>query len=108
MMRALPTRIMVIGLLVAALVAGGCGSSAVNTAVQHGAQAACLSASAGIRDRAAKQAADQACRAVGAGSTQQLTRAASQGARQACLLASQQITNPTARSAAKAACPAGK
>jgi hypothetical protein len=97
-----------IGLVVAAVVAAGCGSTAVNSAVEHGAQAACLSASASIPDRAAKKAADQACRAVGSGNTRQLTQAAIQGARQACLLATQQITNATTRNAARAACPAGK
>ena len=97
-----------VGLATAALVAAGCGSAAVNSAVEHGAQAACLSASANIPDRAAKKAADQACRAVGSGNTHQLTRAAIQAARQACLLASQQIANSTARDAAKAACPSAK
>ena len=62
-----------------------CGSTAVNSAVEHGAQAACLSASANIPDRAAKKAADQACRAVGAGNSRQLTQAAIRGrARHAC------------------------
>jgi hypothetical protein len=107
-MRSGSRRAGLVGLLAAAVVAGGCGSNAVNSAVEHGAQAACLSASANIPDRAAKKAADQACRAVGSGSTRQLTRAAIHGARQACLLASQQITNATARNAARAACPAGK
>ena len=97
-----------VGLIVAAVVATGCGSTAVNSAVEHGAQAACRSASASIPDPAAKKAADQACGAVGSGNTRQLTQAAIQGARQACLLASQQITSSTARDAAKAACPAGK
>jgi hypothetical protein len=97
-----------IGLLVAVVVAAGCGSTAVNSAVEHGAQAACLSASANVPNRAAKKAADQACRAVGSGNTHQLTQAAIGAARQACLLASQQITNSTARNAARAACPSGK
>ena len=103
-----PTSARLLGLVAAALVAAGCGSTAVNSAVEHGAQAACLSASANIPDRAAKKAADQACRAVGSGNTHQLTRAAIQAARQACLLASQQIANSTARDAAKAACPSAK
>jgi len=108
MMRFPLRRVSVVGLVAAGLMAGGCGSTAVNSAVEHGAQAACLSASANIPDRAAKRAADQACRAVGAGSTSRLTKAAIQGARQACLLASRQIADSTARNAAKAACPSGK
>lgn len=107
-MRLVPRSTGLIGLIVAAVVATGCGSTAVNSAVEHGAQAACRSASANIPDRAAKKAADQACGAVGSGNTRQLTQAAIQGARQACLLASQQITNSSARDAARAACPAGK
>ncbi len=107
-MRFGPTSAGPIGLIAAAVAVAGCGSTAVNSAVEHGAQAACLSASANIPDRAAKKAADQACRAVGSGNTHQLTRAAIQGARQACLLASQQITTSTARDTARAACPSGK
>jgi hypothetical protein len=107
-MRLLPTPARAIGLVAASVVAGGCGSTAVNSAVEHGAQAACLSASANIPDRAAKKAADQACRAVGSGNTQKLTHAAIQGARQACLLASRQIANATARTAAQGACPSAR
>lgn len=88
-------------------VAGGCGSAAVNSAAEQSAQAACLAASASIKDTGAKQAADQACRAVGSGQTNQLAHAAIEAARVACLQASQQIADPTARSAAKAACPSG-
>jgi len=80
----------------------------VNSAVDQSAQAACLAASASIKDPAAKQSADQACRAVGSGKSKELVRAAIQAARQACLQVSQQIADPTARAAAKAACPAGK
>lgn len=107
-MRSRPTSAQLIGLIAASVVAAGCGSTAVNSAVEHGAQAACLSASANIPDRAARKAADQACRAVGSGNTRQLTQAAIQGARQACLLASQQIAGSAARNAARAACPSGK
>lgn len=94
--------------LTTALLAAGCGSAAVNSAVQQSAQAACLAASASITDPGAKKAADQACRAVGSGNSSQLARAAIQAARQACLQASRQIANSAARDAAKAACPAGK
>ncbi len=108
----LPVRIGVWRQCVAGVIAcaflAGCGSSAVNSAVQQSAQAACLSATAAIKDTTAKQAADQACRAVGSGNTNQLTHAALGAARLACLQASQQITDPTARSTAKAACPSGK
>jgi len=101
-------RLGLIGITTAAIAVGGCGSSAVNTAIEQTAQASCLAASASIKDPTAKKAADQACRAVGSGNTNQLTHAAIQAARLACLQASQQITDPTARSAAKAACPSGK
>jgi len=97
-----------IGLIASALLAAGCGSATVNSAAEQAAQGACLSASAHIKDASAKHAADQACRAVGSGSTNQLAHAAILAARQACLQASHQITDPTVRSAAKAACPAGK
>ncbi len=101
-------RVALIGLIASAAVAAGCGSTAVNSAAEQAAQSACLAASANITDPGAKSAADQACRAVGSGSTNQLAHAAIMAARQACLQASQQIADPTARSAAKAACPAGK
>ncbi len=103
-----PRRAAVIGLIASALLAAGCGSAAVNSAAQQAAQGACLAASANITDPGAKNAADQACRAVGSGNTNQLAHAAIMAARQACLQASQQIADPTARSDAKAACPAGK
>jgi hypothetical protein len=96
------------GLLALTLLAGGCGSSAINSAAEQSAQAACLAASGNIKDQAAKQAADQACHAVGSGKTSQLTDAAIKAARLACLQASQQIPDPSVRNAAKAACPAGK
>lgn len=69
-------------LIGAAVLAGGCGLTAANSAVQQEAQAACLSASANITDLAAKKAADQACRAVGSGNAGQLAHAAIQAARQ--------------------------
>ncbi len=97
-----------IGAVALALLVGGCGSAAVNSGVEQSAQAACLAASASIKNPMAKQAADQACRAVGSGNTNKLTQAAIQAARLACLQASQQIADPTAKSAAKAACPSGK
>ncbi len=101
-------RAAVLSLIASGLVAAGCGSAGVNSAVQQSAQAACLAASTSITDPGAKKAADQACRAVGSGNSNQLTQAAILAARQACLQASRQITDATARSAAKAACPAGK
>ncbi len=101
-------RVVVLSLIASPLVAVGCGSGAVNSAVQQSAQAACLAASTNITNPGAKKAADQACRAVGSGNSNQLTQAAIQAARQACLQASLQISDATARSAAKAACPAGK
>jgi len=70
-------------LIGAAVLAGGCGLTAANSAVQQEAQAACLSASANITDLAAKKAADQACRAVGSGNAGQLAHAAIQAARRA-------------------------
>lgn len=91
-----------------AVVAGGCGSAVVNSVAQQAAQAACLQATANIKDPVAKQSADQACRAVGSGDKNQLAHAAILAARQACLQASQQIADPTARAAVKAACPSGK
>ncbi len=97
-----------IAIAASALVVGGCGSSAVNTAIEQSAQASCLAATGSIKNPMAKQAADQACHAVGSGNTNQLAHAAIQAARLACLQASQQIPDPTARSAAKAACPSGK
>lgn len=101
-------RALSVGIVASALLFAGCGSSSVNTAVQQSAQAACLAATGSIKDAGAKQAAEQACRAVGSGNTSQLTHAAIQAARLACLQASQQISNPTARSTAQAACPSGK
>ena len=95
-------------LIVLAVALGGCGSAAVNSAAEQGAQAVCLSASANIKDPKAKKAADDACRAVGSGKQNNVVQAAIQAARQACLQVSRQITNPTARAAAEAACPAGK
>ncbi len=97
-----------LALAVSAVALGGCGSTAVNSAAQQGAQAACLSASAKIKDAGAKQAADSACRAVGSGKQSDVARAAIQAAREACLQVSRQIANPTARSTAEAACPAAK
>ncbi|MFL5859196.1 MAG: hypothetical protein ACJ780_00195 [Solirubrobacteraceae bacterium] len=95
-------------LLASAIAAAGCGSNAVNSAAEQGAQAICLSASAHIKDPRAKHAADNACRAAGSGKTSNLAHTAIQAAREACLQASRHIANPTARSAATAACPAGK
>ncbi len=99
------------GLVAAAALAfalGGCGSAAVNSAAEQGAQAVCLSASANITDAGAKRAADNACRAVGSGKQSKVAQAAIQAAREACLRVSRQIADPTARSTAEAACPAGK
>lgn len=97
-----------VALVASAVALGGCGSAAVNSAAQQGAQAVCLSASANIKDAGAKQAADNACRAVGSGKQSNVAKAAIQAARAACLQVSRQIADPTARSAAEAACPAGK
>ncbi len=97
-----------VALVASAVALGGCGSAAVNSAAQQGAQAVCLSASANIKDAGAKKAADNACRAVGSGNQSNLAQAAIQAARAACLQVSRQIADPTARSAAEAACPAGK
>ncbi len=97
-----------IALAASAVALGGCGSAAVNSAAEQGAQAVCLSASANIKDAGAKRAADNACRAVGSGKSNRVAQAAIQAAREACLQVSRQISDPTARSAAAAACPAGK
>ena len=97
-----------ITLAASAVALGGCGSAAVNSAAEQGAQAVCLSASANIKDAGAKKAADNACRAVGSGKQNKVVQAAIQAAREACLRVSRQIADPTARSAAEAACPAGK
>src|SRR5438270_12602850 len=47
-------------LIASAIAAAGCGSNAVNSAAEQGAQAICLSASAHINDPRAKHAADNA------------------------------------------------
>lgn len=101
-------RARLIVLAASAIALGGCGSAAVNSAAEQGAQAVCLSASANIKDAGAKRAADNACRAVGSGKQGNVAKAAIQAAREACLQVSRQIANPTARTAAEAACPAGK
>lgn len=99
-------------LMVACLALAGCGSSAVNSAVDTSARqaagAACAQAALSIKDATAKQSAEQACRAVSSGNAQQLTLAAKQAARLACLQASTRIPDATARAAAKAACPPTK
>lgn len=97
-----------VALIASAMALGGCGSAAVNSAAEQGAQAVCLSASANIKDASAKRAADDACRAVGSGNQSKVAQAAIQAAREACLQVSRQIADPTARSAAVAACPAGR
>jgi len=97
-----------IAIAASAVALGGCGSTAVNSAAEKGAQAVCLSASANIKDAGAKRAADNACRAVGSGKQSKVAQAAIQAAREACLRVSRQIADPTARSTAEAACPAGK
>lgn len=101
-------RIGLAALAASAVALSGCGSAAVTSAAEQGAQAACLSASANIKDAGAKRAADNACRAVGSGKQAKVAQAAIQAAREACLQVSRQLPDPTARSAAEAACPAIK